>query len=59
MLSNFAVGLVAGLGFGGWVYGKTMHHNGGQTQQALLVAAISGVVAAILVGTLLSIFFSS
>ncbi len=59
MFSNFTIGILLGLGFGGWVYSKTMHHNGGQAKQALLVAAIAGIIACILAVTLVGIFFHS
>lgn len=59
MFSNFTVGIVLGIGVGGWVYGKAMHANGGLVQRALITAVVAGIVACILATTLLGIFFHS
>jgi hypothetical protein len=56
MFSNLTVGVLLGLGFGAWIYSKAMHANGGQSKRALLVAAIGGFMAGLLIVTLLSIF---
>jgi hypothetical protein len=57
MFSNLAVGFFAGLGFGGWVYGKQMRANGGQAKRALTVAAVAGGIGWLLVTTLLGVLF--
>jgi uncharacterized membrane protein YeaQ/YmgE (transglycosylase-associated protein family) len=56
MFSNLLVGAVMGIGVAGWVFAKTQKHNGGQTQQSLLVAAIVGLITVLVATTLLSMF---
>ncbi len=57
MFSNFTIGLLFGIGFGGWVYSKMYRRTGGNNQTSLIVAAISGVVALVAVVTILGIIF--
>jgi hypothetical protein len=57
MLSNVTVGLLAGLGFGAWVYSKIMKQSGGNTQNSLIVAGAAALGAFLLVVTLLGLFF--
>lgn len=57
MFSNFTIGLIAGLGFAGWVYGKVMRTSGGNTHNSIIVAIASGIGAMIVIITLLGIFF--
>lgn len=46
-----------GIGIGGWVYSKAYRRTGGNNQNALLVAGISGAVAWLVVTTLLGTIF--
>ncbi len=57
MASNFVIGLLLGLGFGGWVYSKALHANGGLIKRALIVGVVAGLVACIVLATLLGIVF--
>ena len=54
MASNLLIGFLFGIGCGGWVYNKMMHSTGGNTKNALIVAAIAGVAAMVLLMTILS-----
>ena len=56
MFSNLTVGVVFGIGFGGWVYSKLIRSTGGNTVNALTAAALGGLFVAVVVTTLLSIF---
>lgn len=53
MFSNFTIGLIAGLGFAGWVYSKVMRSSGGNTQNSLIVAGAAGIGAMIVITSLL------
>ena len=55
MGSNLLVGFLFGIGCAGWVYNKMMHSTGGNTKNALVVAAIAGVAAMVLIMTILGI----
>jgi len=57
MFSNLTIGILMGLGFGAWVYSKIYRSSGGNTKNALIVAACAGVAAMVVVATLLGIFF--
>jgi hypothetical protein len=59
MFSNWMVGFPLGAGFGGWVYSKVYRSTGGNTKNALIVAAIAGVGGMVVVATLMGIFFKS
>lgn len=54
MFSNFTVGLIFGIGLGGWVYTKMIRRTGGNTQGSLLVAAGAGLVGFLLLTILLN-----
>jgi len=56
MFSNFTISLLFGIGFGGWIYGKTYHSNGGLTKRALTAAVVAGIAAFIVLVTLLNLF---
>ncbi len=45
MISNFMIGLLAGLGFATWVYNKMMHSTGSNVQNSLIVAGFAGLGA--------------
>lgn len=57
MFSNLTIGLLVGAGVSAWVYNKTHERTGGNTQNALTVAAIVGVMSAIVVTTMLGLLF--
>lgn len=57
MFSNVAIGFFAGIGFGGWVYSKLARSTGGNTQNSLIGAALSGIVAWVLVTAILGFAF--
>lgn len=44
------------MGVGAWTYGKVHRSTGGNTKNALTVAAIVGVISAIVVATTLGLF---
>ena len=52
MLSGFVVGIMFALGAGAWVYSKVYRSTGGNTSNALIVAAIAGGAAFLLTLTL-------
>ncbi len=45
---NFMVAIFAGLGIGAWVYSKVMRSTGNNTQNALIVAGMTGGLAFII-----------
>lgn len=53
MASNLLIAFILAVGLGGWVYNKTMHSTGNNTQTALIVAFVAGIIALLLVNTLL------
>lgn len=57
MVSNFMIGLLMGLGAGGWIYGKVQRRTGGNTQDSLIMAGVGGFFVFLLVLLLLSAFF--
>jgi hypothetical protein len=57
MFSNLTVGIIMGIGIGGWVYMKLQRYTGGNAQSSATGAALCGVVAAIIVTTLLGLLF--
>jgi predicted ABC-type exoprotein transport system permease subunit len=48
-MSNSVVGLLVALGLSAWIYSKVMKTTGNNTQSALTVSAISGVLIFIVV----------
>ncbi|GAC1390482.1 MAG: hypothetical protein NVSMB46_00220 [Candidatus Saccharimonadales bacterium] len=60
MLSNITVGIIMGIGTGGWVYSKMMRRTGNNTKSALLIAAVAGGLALLVIVTALQlVHFSS
>ncbi len=57
MFSNLTIGLIAGIGCGGWIYSKIYRSSGGNTRNALVVAAASGLGVMVLVVIILGIIF--
>ena len=57
MFSNLFIGVIAGIGFGGWVYGKLQRSTGGNTSSSLTGATLTALLAAAVVVTVLSILF--
>lgn len=57
MLSNLTIGFFAGAGGAAWIYSKIYRSSGGNTRNAVIVAACAGVGVMVLVATLLGIFF--
>jgi hypothetical protein len=57
MFSNITIGLLAGLGFGAWVYGKLMRSTGGNTQNALVGAGAVAFITFLLILTTLALLF--
>lgn len=53
------IGLLAALSASVWVYSKIMRRTGGNTKNALVVAAIAGLFAFILVVTIVSMVDNS
>lgn len=56
-MSDFVIGLMAGLGTGAYIYNLMYKNTGGNTQNALIVAGIAGVFAMVAMMTLLSVLF--
>lgn len=54
MFSNFVIGLLAGLGFGAWVYAKVRRTSGGNTQSALVVAGCAAGITLVVIMIALS-----
>ena len=48
-MSNNVIAFLVSVGAAGWVYSKMIRRTGGNTQSALIVAAISGVMLFIFV----------
>ncbi|HSX24132.1 MAG TPA: hypothetical protein VLE74_03470 [Candidatus Saccharimonadales bacterium] len=57
MASNFLVGFLLGAGVAAWVYGKMMRSTGNNTKNSLIVAAVAGIAALVLVMTVLGVAF--
>ena len=57
MTSNLMIGFIAGLGLAAWVYSKIYRSSGGNTKNALIVAAAAGFGAMVLLIIVLGIFF--
>jgi len=57
MFTNLTVGIIAGLGIGGWVYGKLSRSTGGNTQNALTGAVITGLITLLVIVTVLGLIF--
>lgn len=55
MFSNFMIGALVGIGFGGWVYSKMMRNTGGNTGGSLTAAALTGILATLAVTTVLGL----
>lgn len=58
MFSNLTIGILAGIGFGGWVYAKLQRSTGGNTQSSLIGAVLSGLGVLVLVVTILGFVFN-
>lgn len=56
-MSNFVVGLLAGLGTAAYIYNIIYKNTGGDTKNALVVGGVAGLFAMIALITLLSILF--
>jgi hypothetical protein len=57
MFSNFTIGLILGIGFGGWVYAKMQRQTGGNTKSSLIVAGACGLMALLLAVIVLGMLF--
>ena len=57
MFSNLTIGLLLGVGCAAWVYSKMMRSTGSNTQNSLIVAALAGLAALVVVTTLLGSVF--
>jgi len=42
MSSNILIGLIFGIGFGGWIYSKMYRRTGGNTSNSIIVAGLCG-----------------
>lgn len=51
------IGIVLGIGVGGWVYAKLQRYTGGNTQSSLIGAGLCGALAALVAITLLGLLF--
>jgi hypothetical protein len=56
-MNNTTIGILFGLGFGAWIYSKVYRSTGGNSKSAILVAGGAGLVAFLLIVTLLGIIF--
>lgn len=52
-MSNGIISFLFATGFAGWVYAKVLRSTGNNTQTALIVAAVSGLLAFLLFNTIL------
>ena len=59
MFSNLTVGIVLGIGFGGWVFAKLHRSTGQNNQSALIGGVICGLIACLVATTLLSMLFKN
>jgi hypothetical protein len=57
MFSNLTVGIILGIGFGGWVYAKMQRKTGGNTKSSLIVAGACGLVALLFAVIILGMLF--
>lgn len=53
-MTPFLIALMLGVGVAAWVYNKVMNQTGGNTQNALTIASVSGVIALVITLTVLS-----
>lgn len=44
-MSNFLIGLMLGIGVGGWIYNKIYNRTGGSKPRAIATAVIAGILA--------------
>jgi len=56
-MSNFMVGLLFGVGFGGWVYYKVMRQTGGNTKNSIILAALGGLVGFFVLYSIFGVLF--
>ena len=56
MLSNFGIGILVGLGAGGWAYAKGMKHSGNNYKSGITVAVVVGGIACLVVVIIASMF---
>lgn len=57
MFSNLTVGIIFGIGFSAWVYGKIQRSTGGNTKNSLIGAALCGLFACLVVVTVMGMLF--
>jgi hypothetical protein len=57
MFSNLTIGLIAGAGVAAWVYSKMYRSTGGNSKNAVIVAACAGLGTLVLLVTILGIVF--
>jgi uncharacterized membrane protein YeaQ/YmgE (transglycosylase-associated protein family) len=55
MTSNILIGFLMGISIGTWVYSKLMNKTGGNTQNAVIGAAVVGFIVLLVVSTLLGL----
>lgn len=53
-MSNLLIAFLLAVGCGGWIYSKMYRRSGGLTQQALIVAGVSGLVILLIAWSLLN-----
>lgn len=58
-MSYFLIALMLGIGAAAWVYNKVMNRTGGNTQNALVIASVSGIMAFVITWTVLAMIDSS
>lgn len=58
-MSYFLVALMLAVGAATWVYSKVMNRTGGNTQNALIIASVSGIMAFVMTWTALAMIDSS
>ena len=57
-MSNLLVALFLAAGISGWTYSQAQRRNGGLTQKSVIVAAVCGVIAFIVMWTVLILIFN-
>ena len=58
-MSDALIAFLFGLGFGAWIYSKVYRSTGGNSKNAVVVGAGTGLVAGILIFVILGFIFHS
>ena len=57
MFSNFTIGLLFGIGAGGWVFARLHRSSGGNTRSAAIGASVVGLLSLVAITILLGVIF--